>query len=163
MGAAGVKRATREEGREARSERSEPSFRSAEELREVLDRLLTAIDQDPVIGPSLRSARVPHRFVLTDLGVVLNVASSEKGDHCLRWEFSDEVDWKPALTLEMDSAVANGYLQGEENLAIAIARGRIRVSCERARAALSFLPLSRTLFGRYRELVERDYPHLAFS
>jgi hypothetical protein len=163
MGATGVKRATRGEGRAARSERSEPSFRSADELREVLDRLLTAIDEDPVIGPRLRSARVPHRFVLTDLGVVLNVASSEQGEHCLRWEFSDETDWQPALTLEMDSSVANRYLQGEENLAIAVARGRIRVSCAKARAALSFLPVSGALFARYRAMVERDYPHLALS
>jgi hypothetical protein len=129
----------------------------------VLDRLLTEIDQDPVIGPRLRSARVPHRFVLTDVGIVLNVTSSEQDEHCLRWEFSDEIDWKPALTLEMESPVANRYLQGQENLAIAVARGRIRVSSIDARAALSFLPVSAALFARYREMVERDYPHLALS
>jgi hypothetical protein len=162
MGVSGVRQAAGE-GRAVRSERVEPSFRSAEELREVLDRLLTEIDQDPVIGPRLRSARVPHRFVLTDVGIVLNVASSEEAGHCLRWGFSDEIDWKPALTLEMDSAVANRYLQGEENLAIAVARGRIGVSSIDARAALSFLPMSAALFARYREMIERDYPHLALS
>jgi hypothetical protein len=162
MGASGVRQAAGE-ARAVRSARTEPSFRSAEELREVLDRLLTEIDQDPVIGPRLRSARVPHRFVLTDVGIVLNVASSEQDGHCLRWEFSDEIDWKPALTLEMESPVANRYLQGKENLAIAVARGRIRVSSIDARAALSFLPVSAELFSCYRALVKRDYPHLALS
>lgn len=127
----------------------------------MLDRLLSEVDRDPVTGPRLRSARVPHRFVFPDLDVVLNVTASERGEHCLRWEFSDEVDWTPALTLEMDSAVANRYLQGEENLAIAIARGRIHLACEKARAALSFLPVSKALFSRYRAIVERDFPHLA--
>ena len=59
--------------------------------------------------------------------------------------------------MEMDSAVANRYLQGEENLAIAVARGRIKVSCK-TRAALHFLPMSRDLIGAYSGLVERDYP-----
>jgi len=158
MGAAAVKDAGVAEGAKPGAA---PSFRSAAELREVLERLLSEVDGDPEVGPRLRSARVPHRFVFPDVGVVLNVTASERGEHCLRWKFSEEVEWTPALTLEMDSAVANRYLQGEENLAIAIARGRIHLACEGARAALSFLPVSRALFGRYRAIVERDFPHLA--
>ena len=34
-------------------------------------------------------------------------------------------DWRPKLELEMDSEVANRYLQGRESLAIAIARGQV--------------------------------------
>ena len=54
-------------------------------------------------GPWLRSTRVPHRFVFPDLGVVLNVTGSDEPGHSIRWAFSDDVNWKPAITLEMDS------------------------------------------------------------
>jgi hypothetical protein len=136
-------------------------FGSAAELREVLDRLLKEADADPEVGPQLRSTHVPHRFVFPDLGVVLNVTGSDEPGHSIRWSFSDDVDWKPAITLEMDSEVANRYLQGHENLAIAMTRRKIRVSCTEARAALSFLPTARCLVPGYQKLVERSYPHLA--
>jgi hypothetical protein len=134
-------------------------------LREVLDRLLVDLDADPRVGPSLRSAKVPHRFSFPDFDVVLNVTGSEDSDddHTLRWRFSDAIDWAPALSLEMESAVANRYLQGRENLAIAIARRRIRITCPQARSALKFLPSSREVIEHYRALVARDYPHLTIT
>ena len=153
MGAAGTE--------EKSSAAEEGGFASADEMREVLDRLLRDADTDPEIGPQLRSTRVPHRFAFPDLGVVLNVTGSDDPDHSLRWEFSDEIDWKPALTLEMSSETANRYLQGQENLAIAVTRRRIRLSCADPRAALSFLPSARCLVAPYRRLVEGAYPHLA--
>lgn len=136
-------------------------FASAEEMREVLDRLLTDVDTDPALGPGQRATRVPQRFVFPDVDLVLDVAPAPESEapHWLRWSFDGDVDWKPALTLEMDSAFANRYLQGRENLAIAIARRQIRASCN-ARAALSFLPASRGLFDRYTEIIERFYPQL---
>lgn len=139
----------------------EPRFRSAAELREVLDALFSEIDRDPVFGPRLRLANLPHRAVCPDLGVVLNVGAAPAiGSHHLRWSFDEEVDWVPALTLEMDSWVANRYLQGRENFAIAVARGAIRVSCTEAAAAMAFLPISVELMARYRAIIEAGYPHL---
>jgi hypothetical protein len=140
---------------------AEPGFASKRELRDVLDRLLSEIDKDPRLGPRLRSARVPYRFVVPDLGLVLEVAGSEEGSHSLKWKFADSPSTDSVLTLEMDSAVANRYLQGRENVAIAIARGRIRISCSEARTALSFLPAHRHLVETYRSIIARDYPHLA--
>lgn len=135
-------------------------FASAAELHEVFDRFLVEVDADPTLGPRLRSARVPHRFAFPDLDLVLNVTGSDDGEHCLTWEFSDAIEWTPALSLEMDSTVANRYLQGRENLAIAIARRRVRISCQEARAALRFLSSSRELIDCYRTMVAREYPHL---
>ena len=159
MGATGVK--GEPAGGKARTAKSEPFFSSKEELREVLDRLLTDIDGDPVVGPKLGSTRVPHRFVFTDLDFAVDISPSERGDHALRWDFSDHAESKPVLTMEMESGVANRYLQGKENLAIALARGRIRISYVEARAALSLLPTNLELIARYSEIIERDYPHLA--
>lgn len=139
---------------------AEPTFASAVELQQVLDDLLTAVDADPEAGPRLRNAKVAHRFLFPDMDVVLNVNGLEEGPECLQWAFSEDISWKPQLTFEMDSPVANRYLQGEENLAIALARRRIRLTGFKARAALEFLPTSGRLIEHYRRIVARDYPHL---
>jgi hypothetical protein len=139
---------------------AEPTFASAAELKEILDRLLTAVDSDPEAGPRLRNAHVAHQFLFPDLGIVLNVNGVDEGPRCLQWEFSDEISWKPQLTFEMESSVANRYLQGEENLAIALARRRIKLTGFKARAALEFLPTSGRLIQHYRRIVAEDYPHL---
>jgi hypothetical protein len=135
------------------------AFASADEMRDVLTTLLLELDGDSEIGRRLRSAHVSYRYVFPDLGLALNIASSEETGHCIRWSFADTAEWDPALTLEMSSEVANRYLQGRENLAIAMARGRIRCSCQ-ARTALSLLPISGQLSACYREVLERQYPHL---
>src|SRR2546430_797449 len=95
------------------------TFASADEMREVLTRLLTEIEGDSELGGKLRSAHVSYRYVFTDLDLALSVASNEAGEKSVRWSFSDPPDWKPTVTLEMSSEVANRYLQGRENLAIA--------------------------------------------
>ena len=161
MGATGVK--MKAAGRKAARTISEPLFASKDELLEVFDRLLSDIDGDPVVGPKLGATRVPHRFVFPDLDVVVDITPSPRGDHALSWDFSEHGEWKPVLTMEMDSAIANRYLQGKENLAIALARGRIRISCSEARAALNLLPANRELMARYREIIEREYPHLVLA
>ena len=138
------------------------AFASAAEMREVLTRLLAEIDRDSDLGRRLRSAHLSYRYVFTDLGITLSVASSDDDTHNVRWSFSDAPEWEPELTLEMSSEVANRYLQGCENLAIAMARGRIHCSCE-ARAALSLLPINTQLSACYREVLERRYPHLLLS
>jgi len=135
------------------------AFASAAEMREVLTQLLAEIDRDSDLGRRLRSAHLSYRYVFTDLGITLSVASSDDDTHNVRWSFSDEPEWEPELTLEMSSEVANRYLQGRENLAIAMARGRIQCSCE-ARAALNLLPINLQLSACYREVLERHYPHL---
>jgi hypothetical protein len=144
----------------AGKERTDPRFSSAQQLREVLEKLLRRIDGDPQIGPRLQSTRVPHRYEAPDLGVVLNVAEDESGgEHHLRWAFSDDVPWKPKVKLTMDSSVLNRFLQGQENVAIAVARRRMRCAAE-SRAALAFLPVARALAAPYRELIGREYPEL---
>src|SRR6266542_4087607 len=91
---------------------AETTFSSAAEMREVLTRLLSELDGDSDIGRRLRSAHISYRYVFPDLGMTLDIASSEESGHCIRWSFEDGEAWEPELTLEMSSAVANRYLQG---------------------------------------------------
>jgi hypothetical protein len=62
--------------------------------------------------------------------------------------------------MTMASPIANKYFQGKENVAMAIARRRIRTGGD-VKAALSILPLTKPVFERYRALVADEYPHLA--
>ena len=61
--------------------------------------------------------------------------------------------------MTMDSDVANRYFQGKENIAIAIARRRIK-SKGNVKKALALIPITKPVFARYREMLEADYPHL---
>jgi hypothetical protein len=141
---------------------AETTFASASELRQVLTELLSEVEKDSELGRRLRSAHVSYRYVFTDVDLTLNITSSDDPAKCVRWSFEETTDWEPELTLEMSSEVANRYLQGRENLAIALARGRIRCSCD-ARAALSLLPINRQLSACYREVLEHSYPHLLLA
>jgi hypothetical protein len=62
--------------------------------------------------------------------------------------------------MSMSSVIANRYFQGRENVAIGIARRRIRAGGD-VRAALSILPITKPIYARYRDMVATDYPHLA--
>jgi hypothetical protein len=136
------------------------SFGSPREFREVMDRVFAMMDGDPEMGPQLQDADVPQRFEFTDVDLVVNIRAAQPGeDGHLHWEWSDDVDWEPKVRMTMSSETANRYFQGRENVAVAIARRRIKAGGD-VRAALSLIPITRPVYARYRELVEREYPHL---
>jgi hypothetical protein len=137
------------------------SFRSAEEFREVMDRTFELMSADPDMGPKLRDADTPQRWEFPDLDLVVNIAPAESGDstHNLIWQWSDEVAWEADVRMKMTSDVANRYFQGEENIAMAIARRRIKTSGD-PRKALVLVPATKPVFPKYRQMVESDYPHL---
>jgi hypothetical protein len=129
------------------------------EFRAALEEALAAADADERIGPVIGATRLRLRFEFPDCDLALNVAAAE-GEHNLDWSFARDPGWMPKLELEMDAAVANRYLQGRESLAIAIARGQVRVRGE-SRTALLYLPAARLLCEPYRRVVEARYPELA--
>jgi hypothetical protein len=135
-------------------------FQSPTEFREVMDRAFTLMSTDPEMGPKLRDARVPQRFEFPDQDAVVNITYHEGGgEHNLRWEWSDEVDWEPKVKMSMSSETANKYFQGKENVAVALARRRIKSGGD-VKAALSLIPITKPIYARYREYLEREHPHL---
>ena len=136
------------------------AFRSPQEFREVMDRVFGMMDADPDIGPRLRDADVPQRFEFTDLDMVVNIRAAAAGeDGNLHWEWSDDVDGEPKVRMAMSSETANRYFQGRENVAVAIARRRIKAGGD-VKAALSLIPVTKPIYARYRALVDAEYPHL---
>ena len=140
----------------------EAAFRSAKELREILDTVMREVDRDPDAGPRLRSAAVPIRFEFSDLKLSLTIFASDRGGS-LRWDFARKRSRPAKLELRMESAFANRFLQGRENPAMAIARGRLRARVEDAGAALSFFGAAKPFFSRYREVIAEKYPHLSID
>jgi len=137
-----------------------PQFASAQEFREVMDRVFALMSEDPQMGPALRDADVPQRFEIPDMDAVVNIRAARAGeDGNLHRAWTDDVDWEPRVRMEMSSETANRYFQGKENIAIAIARRRIKTGGD-VKAALELLPITKPVFERYRALVTDEYPHL---
>jgi hypothetical protein len=135
------------------------SFKSEQEFREVMDRTFTIMSEDPEMGPQLRDADTPQRFEFTDYDLVVNIRAGGAEEPNLAWEWSDEIDWEPKVKMAMTSETANRYFPGKENVAIAIARRRIKAGGD-VKAALAIIPITKPLFARYRELIATTYPHL---
>ena len=135
-------------------------FLSSQEFRALMDQVFSMMSDDPEMGPELRDADVPQRFEFSDLDLVCNVRAARAGEEgCLHWEWTDEVDWEPRVRMAMSSETANKYFQGRENIAMAIARRRIKAGGD-VKAALEIMPITKPVFARYRALVEAEYPHL---
>ena len=135
-------------------------FKSADECREVITRAFELMSNDPDMGPKLRDAETPQRWEFQDLELVVNVTAAEEGaGGALRWEWSDDVSWEPEVYMTMESGIANRYFQGKENIAMAVARRRIKTSGN-VKKALALVPVTKPVFAKYRAMVEKEYPHL---
>jgi hypothetical protein len=141
---------------------ADPEFASSQEFKEVMDRVFSIMSENEAMGPALRDADVPQRFEFTDLDLVVNVRAGrpDAGEGNLHWEWSDDVDWEPRVRMSMSSATANKYFQGKENIAMAIARRRIKTSGD-VRASLALIPITKPVYALFRSVVQAEYPHLA--
>jgi hypothetical protein len=135
-------------------------FESDTQFREVMDRTFALMSEDPDMGEQLRAADVPQRFEFPDADLVVNIRAAREGEAGnLHWEWSDDVDWEPRVRMTMATETANRYFQGKENVAMAIARRRIKTGGD-VRAALEILPITKPVFERYLAMVRSEYPHL---
>ncbi len=140
---------------------ADAEFNDPKEFREVMDRIFTLMSEDPDMGPKLRDADVPQRFEFEDVDMVVNIRAAEdgEGDGFLHWEWTDDVDWEPRVKMGMSSQTANKYFQGKENVAMAIARRRIKTGGD-VKAALALIPITKPLEAMYRDMIAADHPHL---
>jgi len=139
---------------------ADPDIRSPAEFREVMDRVFTMMSDDPDMGPKLRDADVPQRFEFPDLDLVVNIraAADDEGSN-LHWEWTDDVDWSPRVRMTMSAPIAVKYFQGKENVAMAVARRRIKTGGD-FKAALELIPITKPVYERFRSMLSDEYPHL---
>ena len=137
------------------------TFESHMQFREVMDRAFGLMSDDPDMGPRLRAADVPQRFEFPDADLVVNIRAGRTGEGAnLHWEWTDEIDWEPRVRMTMSTDTANRYFQGKENVAMAIARRRIKTGGD-VKAALSLIPITKPIYARYHDMLVEEYPHLA--
>jgi hypothetical protein len=137
-----------------------PQFESPDEFRMVMDKVFRLMSEDPEMGPKLKHADTPQRFEFDDVALVVNVRAAREGEEGnLQWVWTDEIDWEPRVRMTMSTDTANRYFQGKENVAMAIARRRIKTGGD-VRAALEILPLTKPVFAPYAAMIRAEYPHL---
>src|SRR5688572_23839223 len=125
-----------------------------------MDRTFAMMSDDEDMGPRLRTADVPQCFEFDDFDLVVHIRAVRDGEEGnLHWEWRDDVDWEPKVKMTMSSETANKYFQGKENVAMAIARRRIKSGGD-VKAALALMPVTKPVFAQYRAMVEDEYPHL---
>jgi hypothetical protein len=134
-------------------------FESPKEFRSIMDRVFTMMSEDPEMGPALRDADTPQRFEFTDVDLVVNVRAGGDGEDNLVWEWSDDVAWEPKVKMSMAADTANRYFQGKENVAMAIARRRIKTGGD-VKAALRLIPITKPVHEPFRAFLEDEHPHL---
>jgi hypothetical protein len=136
-------------------------FESSKEFRTVMDRVFTLMSEDEDMGPKLRDADVPQRFEFDDVDLVVNIRAGDPGadEPNLVWEWTDDVGWDSKVRMTMSSETANKYFQGKENVAMAIARRRIKTGGD-VKAALALIPITKPIYALYRRVLEAEYPHL---
>jgi hypothetical protein len=140
-----------------------PGFRSEDEFKQVFEQIFRLMNEHPVVGKTLRDARAPHRFDIADFGVEFNVTHADPAEEAegryLRWCWGPP-DWEPLITLRMASEVANRFFQGKENIAIAVAMGRVKLRGPLSRI-LELAPVTRPIYPVYREWLKANgYDHL---
>jgi hypothetical protein len=129
------------------------------EFAQILDLALRKLDGDERAGALMRATGIRMRIEISDVASVLNVASVPTGSHHISWTFDDSPDWEPRLVMRLDSEIANRFLQGRESLAIAVARGRVKVEGD-PRFTLLYVPALRLLVEPYRAAVREHSPDL---
>ena len=136
-----------------------------DEFKAVMDAVFELMSTDDSMGPKLRKARVPQRFIFPDQKLVLNVTTSDDdraaaGQH-LYWVWGDKKrDWEPDVEMMMDAPVSLRYFQGKVNVPIAIAKGDIKTKGKIAKS-LKLIPITRPVYKMFRQwLGDNGYDHL---
>ena len=133
-------------------------FVDASEFQRVFERIFELMNEHPEVGKPLRDAHAPHRFVITDLGLELNVTAAPEADAAagrfLRWVWGTP-PWEPVITMRMASETANRFFQGKENIALAIGLGRIKLSGPLV-TLLKLAPVTNPIHPIYRRWLEQN-------
>ena len=133
-------------------------FRNADEFKRVFEQIFSLMNEHPEVGRRLRDAHAPHRFLIDDLGLEFNVTAAadaeEKKGRFLRWAWGTP-DWDPVITMTMSSETANRFFQGKENVALALALGRVKLSGP-ALTILKLAPVTNPIHAVYRRWLEQS-------
>ena len=138
-------------------------FTNESEFKKVFEQIFVLMNEHPEVGKTLRDARAPHKFQITDYDLEFHVTfaepAAEKKGKYLRWQWGAP-EWEPMITLIMKSDVANRFFQGKENIATAVMLGRVKLKGPMTKI-LELAPVTKPIHPVYRKwLEENGYEHL---
>jgi len=135
-----------------------PAFRDEDEFKRVFEHIFQLMNDHPDVGRTLRDARAPHRFEITDFDLEFNVADADPAEEAngryLRWCWGPP-PWEPLISLKMSSEVANRFFQGKENIALAVAMGRVKLRGPLSKI-LELAPVTRPIQPIYRDWLRAE-------
>lgn len=125
------------------------SFRDSGEVVHYIGGIFETAFQDPELAPKLKAADVVLLFEFSDPDTRLVVDMANGA-------VSEELgDLQVGATMAMSADVGNAYWQGKENLPLAMAKGKIKVSGNVA-SLLRLAPLSKKLYPVYVDRLKQD-------
>ena len=127
-------------------------FNDAQEVYETIGKLFVLLSEDEDLGPKWQAAGtiVQYRFSEPDSQITIRLREGEPEDVDL-----GPTEMEPELIMEMKADVAHRFWLGKVNVTMAIARGDIQPRGPVAKL-LRLVPLTRTVFPRYRAMLEQD-------
>ena len=128
-----------------------PFFDSAEEVYQYVGGVFRAARDHPEVGPRLSSAGVVMQVYYKDPDASLTIRME---DPMVVDDGGD--DPNADVKLYMPSDIADRYWRGEYNLAVGLAKGKVKARGP-VNKILKLVPLTKPLFPMYRDLVsEKD-------
>ena len=122
-------------------------FNDEQDVYRYLGGVFRLADEQPEVGPKLRAANITLQLNYSDPAASLTV------------RFQDPVevvdggqDEDADVKLSMPADVANKYWRGEYNLAVGMAKGKVKAKGP-VNKILKLVPLCKPLFPVYREMV----------
>jgi hypothetical protein len=124
-------------------------FADAADIYARIGRVMQELASDPELIPVIQEADTCVRYELRDPDAAITVGS--RGGGPVRVDFG-ESDQEPEVIISMDADTAHGYLLGEVDMTVALARGQMSAEGP-VNKVLAVLPVFEPLLPRYRAIV----------
>lgn len=126
-----------------------PYFSDADEVYQYIGGVFREAGEHPEAGPKLRAADTVLRFDYSDPDCVMTVKFTE--DYQV---IEGETDVEPDVTLIMPCDIAHQYWRGEYNLAVGLAKGKVKAKGP-VNKILKLVPLTKPLFPMYKSATDK--------
>ena len=134
-------------------------FKSKKEFRDVIEQVIITAADDTEVGPKLRALETSIQIYFSDFDMTVNIRSGQEGEGNVVWVWRKRVKWDPVTTIEVTSNVANSFMQGKLKVAAALALRKVKVRGSLT-AGLKIVAVCAPMFGRYKDRISEEYPHL---
>ncbi len=127
-------------------------FKDTEELYHYLGGIFRQAENDPEVGPNLRASGITLRLEYHGPSAILTVEMLPDGIKV----HEGETDIKPDVRMQMSADDANKYWRGEYNVAVNLARGKVKAKGPVTKI-LKLIPATKPLFPKYKaQMAEKD-------